>query len=100
MQELDRTNTWTPNAIDNTPAGSETMKAYRTVHGIVFARGSVHGKKVAFVTARSTYFHEADSALFFTDMSNPRFMQDGPDALAGGERHELAFNSSYLDCIG
>ena len=65
MEELDRTNSWTPNAVDSTPPGSETLKAYRTVHGIVFARGTVGGKKVAFVNARSTYFHEADSALFF-----------------------------------
>src|SRR6478672_12054132 len=98
MQELDRTNTWTPNAIDNTPAGSETMKAYRTVHGIVFARGSVHGKKVAFVTARSTYFHEADSALFFTHMNNPRFMQDGPSSFRQAAKDmNFAFNWSYLD---
>ena len=32
-----------------TPPGSETLTAYRTVHGIVYARGKVHGKKVAFV---------------------------------------------------
>ena len=29
--------------------GSQTLTAYRTVHGIVFARGKVDGKKVAFV---------------------------------------------------
>ncbi len=57
-----------------TPPGSETLTAYRTVHGIVFARGKVDGKKVAFVSARSTYGHEADSALFFRDLNDPRFM--------------------------
>ena len=31
------------------PPGSQTLTAYRTVHGIVYARGKVHGKKVAFV---------------------------------------------------
>ena len=42
-------NSWTPNGVDDTPAGSETLTAYRTVHGIVFARGKVGGSKVAFV---------------------------------------------------
>ena len=39
MEKLDRTKSWTPNAIDPTPPGSETLTAYRTVHGIVYARG-------------------------------------------------------------
>ena len=98
MQQLDRTNRWTPSAIDQTPPGSETLKAYRTVHGIVYARGKVHGKKVAFVSARSTYFHEADSALFFTHMNNPYFMRDGPSSFRRAAKDmNFAFNWSYLD---
>src|SRR5213076_1375971 len=34
MEKLDRTNTWVPNAHDQTPPGSETLTVYRTVHGI------------------------------------------------------------------
>ena len=49
MERLERTNSWTPNAGDQTPPGSETLTAYRTVHGIVYARGTVGGRKVAFV---------------------------------------------------
>jgi acyl-homoserine lactone acylase PvdQ len=98
MQELDRTNTWTPNGVDDTPPGSETLRAYRTVHGIVYARGKVDGKKVAFVSARSTYFHEADSALFFTHMNNPRFMRDGPASFRRAAKSmNFAFNWSYVD---
>lgn len=98
MQELDRTNSWTPNGVDQTPPGSETLRAYRTVHGIVSARGKVDGKRVAFVTARSTYFHEADSALFFTKMNNPRFMSDGPASFRRAAKFmNFAFNWSYLD---
>jgi acyl-homoserine lactone acylase PvdQ len=98
MEELDRTNTWTPNGVDQTPPGSETLRAYRTVHGIVYARGTVDGKKVAFVSARTTYFHEADSALFFTRMNNPRFMRKGPDSFRRAARlMNFAFNWSYLD---
>jgi acyl-homoserine lactone acylase PvdQ len=98
MEELDRTNTWTPNGVDSTPPGSETLKAYRTVHGIVSARGKVDGKEVAFVTARSTYFHEADSALFFTHMNNPGFMKDGPTSFRrAAKQMNFAFNWSYID---
>ena len=43
MEKLERTNAWTPNASDKTPPGSEKLTAYRTVHGIVYARGTVGG---------------------------------------------------------
>jgi acyl-homoserine lactone acylase PvdQ len=98
MQELDRTNRWKPSAVDSTPKGSETLKAYRTVHGIVFARGTVGGKKVAFVSARSTYFHEADSGLFFSRINDPTFMRDGPASFRrAASKMNFAFNWSYID---
>jgi acyl-homoserine lactone acylase PvdQ len=98
MDKLVRTNHWTPNAVDMTPTGSETLTAYRTVHGIVYARGKVHGKKVAFVSARSTYGHEADSALFFRDMNNPKFMRGGVKSFRKAAKFmNFAFNWSYLD---
>jgi acyl-homoserine lactone acylase PvdQ len=98
MEKLERTNSWTPNAVDMTPPGSETLTAYRTVHGIVFARGKVHGKEVAFTSARSTYFHEADSALFFRDLNDPEFMADGPKAFDKAAKvMNFAFNWSYID---
>ena len=98
MDQLDRTNSWTPNAVDMTPPGSETLTAYRTVHGIVFARGKVKGKKVAFVSARSTYFHEADSALFFKDLNDPKFMRQGPRSFdRAAKAMNFAFNWSYID---
>jgi len=98
MDKLQRTNSWTPNAVDMTPPGSETLTAYRTVHGIVFARGKVHGKKVAFVSSRSTYFHEADSALFFRDLNNPKFMRGGVSSFRRAAKYmNFAFNWSYID---
>ncbi len=42
MEKLERTNSWTPTALEpETPPGSETLTVYRTVHGIVYARGTV-----------------------------------------------------------
>ena len=78
MEKLVRTESWTPNAIDPTDAGPQTLTAYRTVHGIVFARGKVHGRKVAFVHQRSTYFHEADSVIGFAQLNEPGFITGPP----------------------
>lgn len=98
MERLQRENSWTPNGVDMTPPGSETLTAYRTVHGIVYARGKVKGRKVAFVVSRSTYFHEADSAIFFKRMNDPAFMRRGPKSFArAAALMNFAFNWSYLD---
>ena len=97
MDRLDRTNSWTPNASDSTPPGSETLTAYRTVHGIVTARGTVRGKKVAFVQQRSTYFHEADSALGFKELNDPGFVQDPESFRRAIGDINFGFNWAYVD---
>jgi acyl-homoserine lactone acylase PvdQ len=98
MEKLERTNSWVPNGVDDTPPGSVTLTAYRTVHGIVFARGMVDGKEVAFVISRSTYGHEADSALFFRRMNDPDFMKKGPQAfLKAVKSMNFLFNWAYID---
>src|SRR5207244_8874283 len=71
MDKLEKRNTWTPNATDQTAPGSEKLTIYRTVHGLVYARGKVGGKDVALASARTTYFHEADGALGFSDPNAP-----------------------------
>ncbi len=97
MEKLQRTNTWAPNASDPTPAGSETLTAYRTVHGIVIARGKVRGKKVAFVSARTTYGHEADSALGFSRLNDPGFVKDPESFRRATDGISFAFNWAYID---
>src|SRR5437764_13581245 len=77
MEKLDRTHSWVPNALVQPPPGSETLTAYQTVHGIVVARGKVGGQPVAYTSARTTYFHEADSALGFSDLNDPNVIK-GP----------------------
>jgi acyl-homoserine lactone acylase PvdQ len=97
MEKLVRVNSWTPNLDDSTPAGSETLTAYRTVHGIVYARGKVRGRPVAFVHARSTYFHEADSALGFMELNEPSYVT-GPSSFQRAASHiNFLFNWSYVD---
>jgi acyl-homoserine lactone acylase PvdQ len=97
MERLDRTNSWHPNATDQTPPGTETLTAYRTVHGIVYARGTVKGKKVAFASARSTYMHEADSALGFSLLNDPAKTR-GPQSFQKAVSNiNFAFNWFYID---
>jgi acyl-homoserine lactone acylase PvdQ len=98
MRKLEHTNTWVTSGGYTGPPGQETLTAYRTVHGIVYARGTVHGRKVAFVSARSTYFHEADSALFFSRLNNPHQMQGGTKSFfRAAHDMNFAFNWSYID---
>jgi acyl-homoserine lactone acylase PvdQ len=97
MDKLDRTNSWSPNLSDSTPSGSETLTAYRTVHGIVYARGTVRGKKVAFVSARTTYFHEADSAIGFFDLNDPTKVHDPESFRQAVGGINFLFNWAYID---
>ena len=91
------TNSWTPQRGDQTPPGSETLTAYRTVHGIVYARGTVGGQKVAFVSARTTYFHEADSALGFIQLNDPNFVTGPQRFQQAASNINFGFNWAYID---
>jgi acyl-homoserine lactone acylase PvdQ len=97
MEKLVRTLSWEPNAIDPTPAGSATLTAYRTVHGVVFSRGRVDGRRAAFVSSRSTYFHEADSVLGFAKLNNPNFLRDVERFKRAASKINFLFNWSYVD---
>jgi acyl-homoserine lactone acylase PvdQ len=97
MEKLQQTDSWHPTVADMTPAGSETLTAYRTVHGIVYARGKVHGKPVAFVHARSTYFHEADSAIGFAQLNDPSAVRDPASFQHAVSNINFLFNWAYID---
>jgi acyl-homoserine lactone acylase PvdQ len=97
MEKLEKTESWTPNAIDPTEAGSQTLTAYRTVHGIVFARGKVGRRKVAFVHERSTYFHEADSVVGFSQLNEPGFVTGVAGFKKAVSNIGFTFNWAYVD---
>ncbi|HET7418091.1 MAG TPA: penicillin acylase family protein [Solirubrobacterales bacterium] len=97
MEKLEKTESWAPNAVDSTPAGSQTLVAYRTVHGLVYARGKVRGKKVAFVRQRSTYFHEADSVIGFGQLNEPGVVTDPQGFKKAVDNINFLFNWSYID---
>jgi acyl-homoserine lactone acylase PvdQ len=97
MEVLERQNSWTPNAADSTPAGSETLRAERTKLGLVTARGTIKKKPVAYTRLRSTYFHEADSALGFTALNNPDAMKSPADFQRAVSKIGFTFNWFYID---
>jgi acyl-homoserine lactone acylase PvdQ len=97
MTPLTRTNSWTPNLDDSAPKGSNSITTYRTVHGLVFAYGTVHGKPVAFATARTTYMHEADSALGFADFDTPADMQTPKAFQHSAANINFGFNWAYVN---
>jgi acyl-homoserine lactone acylase PvdQ len=97
MEKLEKTESWTPNTIDSTAPGSQTLVSYRTVHGIVYARGKVHGKKVAFVHQRSTYFHEADSVIGFSELNEPGVVTGVKGFKQAVSNIGFLFNWSYID---
>ena len=97
MEKLEKTESWAPNAIDSTEAGSQTLTAYRTVHGILFARGKVGARKVAFVHQRSTYFHEADSVVGFGQLNEPGFLTGVSAFKKAVSNIGFTFNWAYVD---
>jgi acyl-homoserine lactone acylase PvdQ len=97
IEVLRKTNSWTPNAGDQTPPGSETLVAYRTKYGLIEARATIKGKPVAFTKLRSTYMHEVDSALGFADFNTPSRMRNVQDFQKAASRIGYTFNWLYDD---
>jgi len=97
IEVLERTNEWSPNAADPTPAGSETLKIERTALGIVIAGGKVKGKPVLFTRLRSTYGHETDSGLAFSHLNDPREIHGPRDFQRAAALVPFTFNWFYAD---
>lgn len=78
-----------------------TLKAQRTVHGVVSKRGivEVDGEEVpvAFAKLRSTYFHEADSARAFSAINRPSRVQSSEDFQKVMNDINFTFNWFYAD---
>ena len=96
MQTLTRSESWTPNLADATPAGSVTFQAQRTAFGLVIARATIHGRPVAYTNLRSTYMHELDSAQGLEMFNEPAQMET-PQAFMNSAYHVgYTFNWFYL----
>jgi acyl-homoserine lactone acylase PvdQ len=79
------------------------FNVYRTHHGIVEFRTLAHDAAtnadvpVAVVTMRSTYKHEADSAIGFARANNPDFVHDAKSFQHAFDAVDYSFNWLYAD---
>jgi acyl-homoserine lactone acylase PvdQ len=97
MDVLAHVNAWTPTVADGTAAGSYRLQALRTKYGLVQWRGKVDGKPVAFTTLRSTYDHEADSALGLQRFNDPAQMGTAAAFQNSASGIRYAFNWFYVN---
>jgi acyl-homoserine lactone acylase PvdQ len=97
IEVLQKTERWTPNLADQTPAGSQTLRAERTKLGLVAGRGTIHGKPVIFTKLRSTYFHEVDSAAGFMDFNTPSVVRSPATFKRAANKIGYTFNWFYAD---
>lgn len=97
IETIETTNSWTPSAADMTPAGSETLQAFRTNAGLISHRGTVKGKPYAFTKLRATYKREVDAAAGFADWNSPDVVTDAESWIEAGYKNDLTFNWFYVD---
>jgi acyl-homoserine lactone acylase PvdQ len=95
---LRRTNSWSPTPADQTPAGTETLRALRSKLGIVVGRATINGDPYAYTRLRATYWHEVDpSALGFATFNNPNAMRSPQDFMEAANLITFTFNWFYAD---
>jgi acyl-homoserine lactone acylase PvdQ len=94
---ISQTESWLPSLADSTPPGSETLTAQRTALGIVIARATLAGEPVIYTRLRSTYDHEIDSAVAFSDFDNPDRIHDASDFQHAAYRVGYTYNWFYVD---
>ncbi|WP_189247706.1 penicillin acylase family protein [Streptosporangium pseudovulgare] len=97
METLRKTNSWKPNTADSTAAGSYDLVIKRTKYGLVTWRGTVGGRPTAFASLRSTYGHEADSAVGFQRFNDPAQMGDPAGFTDAASDIGFAFNWFYVN---
>jgi acyl-homoserine lactone acylase PvdQ len=94
---LTEVDAWQPNLVDSTPAGSETLKAYRTKVGLGIATATIKGKPVMFTSQRSTYNHEFDAAAAIVAWNAPTRNNSPQEWMKNAMMMGYAFNWFYVD---
>ncbi len=97
MEMLERRNNWSPSLGDSTPAGTQTLRAFRTKMGLVIARGTIKGKPVAYTKLRSTYMHELDAGIGVSRFNNPNVIKSARDFQRAATGLHYAFHWFYAD---
>jgi acyl-homoserine lactone acylase PvdQ len=81
---------------DPAPPRQYTLRVERSVHGPIQSRATVGGKPVAIASARSTYFHELESALAFKRLTGGE-VRDAKSFQQTMGKINFAFNWFYAD---
>jgi acyl-homoserine lactone acylase PvdQ len=97
IEVLEEQNCWQPNLVDSTPAGCETLRAYRTKVGLGFATATIKGKPVLYTSQRSTYKHEFDAAAAVVAWNDPLRNRDAAEFQKNAMMMGYAFNWFYVD---
>ncbi|MFE0025899.1 penicillin acylase family protein [Amycolatopsis sp. NPDC059021] len=97
MNTVERKNSWSPTVADGTPAGSYTLRSYRTKYGPVTHRATIGGKPVAYASLRSTFDHEIDSLIGFQEFNDPDFIHSAQDFQRAANDVGFTFNWFYAD---
>jgi len=97
MTKISRTDAWSPTLADGTAAGSYDLVMYRTAFGLVEDTATIGGKPVAYTVQRSTYMHEADSAIGFMLFNNPTLMASTAGFEQAAANVDFDFNWFYVN---
>ena len=97
MQKIEQTDSWNPTLADETAAGSYNLVMYRTNFGLVEYTATIGGKPVAYTVQRSTYMHEADSAIGFMMFNDPSIMSTTAGFEQAASNVDFDFNWFYVN---
>lgn len=97
MDKLVAHDSWSPTIADSTAAGSYDLTTYRTKYGLVDYTATVGGVPVAYTSLRSTYMHEADSAIGFQMFNDPSVMSTPQGFESAAANIGYDFNWFYVN---
>ena len=97
IEKVKRNNTWPSTPACQCPPGTETLSTDRTKLGLGVGRAMLGRKPVIYVSLRSTYFHEADSAIGFADFNSPDRVKSAATYQKAASLIGFTFNWFYAD---
>lgn len=97
MDSYIHSETTTPNATAPSLPTTYEFLVLRTRHGVVQQRTTVDGVPVALVAQRSTYGHEVDSVIGFSQFNDPGYVKDARTFQKAASNIDFTFNWFYAD---
>lgn len=97
MDSYVHSETTTPNLTSPGLPTTYEFQVLRTPHGVVQKRTTVGGVPVALVSQRSTYGHEVDSVIGFSQFNDPGYVKDAASFQKAASHIDFTFNWFYAD---